>query len=265
MGDWIQEVQRPKTLAIFFSSGDLGDVGRHAVVAALELPPTVVGKVLVLARNAREALLVSRWECGCPGGQHGNMEKDRRLQIIEIDVTREAITPFLEDVDAIITCLGNRQPFHDDVVAYTGTDHVVQSMLAMQVHRICMLSSVGLGDDWPPLHWHHYGRILQGMFRTVCWRQFQDLSGAELAIRQNDHLLDFLVARAVVVEEDDVAPTGRWMLQFQKDDPPPDAYLAHLDCARFLVQEAVLPRLSRQAVVVGGVPTEEGAQDSGTS
>lgn len=222
------------------------------MLAALELPPSVIARVRVLAKNPRESCSSSAdWECGCP---NHSSENDSRVEWIPLDCTKDPIATHLYGVDAVITCLGNRQPFHDDIIAHAGTENIVSAMLSMRVSRICVLSSVGLGDDWPPLPWDAYGRILQGMFRTVCWPQFQDLSGAELCIRQKESAIDFLVARVVATEED-VAPTGRWRIQEKRSHPPPSAHVSHLDCARFLVKEAVLPSLSRRAVVIGGDPS----------
>jgi hypothetical protein len=107
------------------------------------------------------------------------------------------------------------------------------------------------------MEWSPEGPRLQGFFRTICWLQYQDLSGAELAISigaQTDEGFNFLIVRSVILGET-AKPVGGWYCQSAKHkDHPPCADFAKMDCARFMVQEAVDPSIRRRAVVVGGVP-----------
>jgi len=246
-----------KTLGIFFSTGDLGDVGRHAVAAALELPQHMVDQVRVFSRQT-ETLEETQWKCACR--QHHISDSDKkRLRIIKLDCTRDEIAPHLKGVDAVISCLGNRKPFHPDCIAKVGTERILEAMIAAKVDRIAMLSSVGIADDWPPMEWSREGNRLQAFFRTICWVQYQDLSGAELAVRkaeQQSSNLDFLIARPVLLPET-TAPAGSWYLQKNKYEDHPDVDLAKMDCARFMVQECIHCTISRKAVVVGDLPKEE--------
>jgi hypothetical protein len=245
----------PITLLIIYSSGDLGDVGRHAVAAALEFPPTVVRQVRALSTNI-EALAKRDWKCGCQE-QHSVTESDR-LQLIQDDCTTSNLDQYMEGVSAVISCLGNRRPFHDDCVATLGTQGIVQAVLRQEVApRFVVLSSVGIAEDWPPMEWSREGQRLQGFFRTICWMQYQDLSGAELAIQQGAQTnkeFDFLIVRSVILDETTI-PVGGWYIQVAKHkDHPPCLDLAKMDCARFMVEEAIFPSIRRRAVVVGGVP-----------
>jgi hypothetical protein len=251
----------PITLLIIYSSGDLGDVGRHAVAAALEFPPSVVRQVRALSTNI-EALAKSHWKCGCEG-QHSVTESDR-LQLIQADCTTTNLDQYMEGVSAVVSCLGNRRPFHDDCVAKLGTQGIVQAVLRQEVApRFVMLSSVGIAEDWPPMEWSREGQRLQGFFRTICWMQYQDLSGAELAIQQGAHAneeFNFLIVRSVILDET-TKPVGGWYVQVAKHkDHPPCLDFAKMDCARFMVEEAVIPSIHRRAVVVGGVPAPVPAQ-----
>lgn len=157
-----------KVLAIFFSSGDLGDVGRHAVAAALERS---VSKIKVIASDANiDSLQKSNWKCGCAKGHTITPHDRTRLELIRSDFT-EDMSQYLEGVDAVVSCLGNRQPFHQDRVAHYGTEAICKAMLSQQISRIVMISSVGIGDDWPPLEWSIEGNLMQAFFRTICWQQ----------------------------------------------------------------------------------------------
>jgi hypothetical protein len=245
----------PITLLIIYSSGDLGDVGRHAIAAALEFPPTIVRQVRALSTNIK-ALEKRQWKCGCEE-QHSVTESDR-LQLIQADCTTVNLDQYMEGVSAVVSCLGNRRPFHDDCVAKLGTQGIVQAVLRQRVTpRFVMLSSVGIAEDWPPMEWCREGQRLQGFFRTICWMQYQDLSGAELAIQQGAQTnedFNFLIVRSVILDET-TRPVGGWYVQVAKHkDHPPCLDLAKMDCARFMVEEAITPSIRRRAVVLGGVP-----------
>jgi NAD(P)H-binding len=252
---------RPKCIGIIYSSGDIGDVGRHAVEVALEMPPHVVASIKVFSLHSSYSLLVeSDWKCGCKnnhsfGSRLGCL---RRVQVIDVDCTKEDLVHHFSDVDAIISCLGNRQPFHADCIAKKGTERIVQAMIQVNVPRICMLSSVGISNDWPPMEWSREGDRLQAFFRTICWSQYQDLTGAELAVKiggmQNDQL-DFLIVRSVLLSESS-RPKHQWYVQNEKYNDHPFKTISKMDCARFVVEEAVWPSFHRRAVVVGGMPKQ---------
>jgi nucleoside-diphosphate-sugar epimerase len=248
---------RSKTLGVFFSSGDLGEVGMHVVAAALERASDEVNEIRVFS-NHITSLDDRKWNCGCRT-RHAFTERDRqRLKLICLDCTKDPLAIHLEGVDAVVSCLGNRKPFHPDCIAKAGTGRIVQAMMATDVRRLALLSSVGIAEDWPPMEWSREGGRLSGFFRTVCWTQYQDLSGAEQAVRLAEQLhadLDSLVVRTVLLGEHS-PPSGKWFVQHQKHGDHPDHHLAKMDCARFLVQEAVHGTLSRRAVVVGGVPKQ---------
>ena len=257
-------------MAIFFSTGDLGDVGRHVVEAALAMPVEVLGEIRVFSKNI-EKLNEANWSCGCPN-KHGLLCPDddipmhiqrQRLVLRKIDVCKDSLTPHLAGVDVIISCLGNRNPFNSDFAAKLGTANILKSMTSLPIQHILMLSSVGISEDWPPLEWSlDEGKRLQGHFRTIGWMQYQDLSAAEMLLtnflRESSNSLTnptrnirSLVVRAVLLNETD-KPTGEWCVQQRKHHDHPTSHLAKMDCARFLVQEAIQPTIIERAVVVGG-------------
>lgn len=130
-----------RVVGIFFSSGDLGDVGRHAVAAALEMPPTVVSDIRVFSRDIA-SMDQANWKCGC--GEHSISQEDRnRIQFLQIDCTKDDLVPALLDVDAIVSCLGSRQPFHSERIVREGTERLVQAAIRCKIARFVMISSVG--------------------------------------------------------------------------------------------------------------------------
>ena len=97
------------------------------------------------------------------------------------------------------------------------------------------------------------------LYKCVYFSQYQDLTGAELAVQLGsleNEKLDFLIARCVMLSESS-RPKNSWYIQNKKHLDYPAKYIAKLDCARFMVEEAVWPTLHRTAVVVGGVPNEK--------
>lgn len=153
-----------------------------------------------------------------------------------------------------------------------------------------MLSSVGIGNDWPPLEGLREGNLMQGLFRTICWEQYQDLSAAERALhrRWSTQQLDYVTARCVILP-DERQPTGayRAILHPQNHDSKQqqsgsdggaatvakggsygraghdyDQSIAKLDAALFLVQEALIPSLHRQVVILGGAPSPLSERDN---
>lgn len=250
-----------KKLAIFFSSGDLGDVGRHAVAAALEWEEVVLIKAF--AHDAQSMLLKKRWRCGCPSGhsvtqrgQDGRL--DEKILPFEMTFSVETIAEQLHDIDAVLICMGNRQIelLHPECISMIGAQSILQAAQVNGIRRVILLSSVGISEDWPPMEWSPEGRRLESLFRTVCWPQFQDLTGAERAIQtaaQENTDFDFLIVRTVLLI-DTVVPCGTWLLQMQKyESNHPSDCLAKMDCARFMVQEAIRPTIHNRAVTIGGL------------
>mmetsp|Transcript_17228 Transcript_17228/g.39956 ORF Transcript_17228/g.39956 Transcript_17228/m.39956 type:complete len:251 (+) Transcript_17228:1511-2263(+) len=240
-----------KTLLVLFSTGDLGDVGRHAVAAALEQSPAVVRKIRVLSRDP-STLKLKNWKCGCDSHRFSSVDT-KRLEIHPFDCTKDDMGPHLKEVDAVISCLGNRQAFHPDMVARTGTASVVLAMTQSNCKRLVLLSSVGIGNDWPPLSGSREGAFLAGFFRTIGWEQYEDLSGAERVLQTGTPAsqLDYLTVRVVLTPEK-LRPGGVYTVQHEGQMSTMYSNIAKMDAARFLVEEAVSPTLHRSVVLVGG-------------
>lgn len=146
-----------KVLCILYSSGGLGDVGRHATRAALDLGPEQVSKIKVLSTQPPEFLLKqARWNCGCNVDHAAEFtpEELQRMDILQVNFDEIAdLNAYLVDVDAVVSCLGNRQFFLGDRVASVGTRKLVDAMNFHEIKRGVFMSSMGIGDDWPPAEW----------------------------------------------------------------------------------------------------------------
>ena len=161
------------------------------------------------------------------------------------------LSPHFQGVTAVVSCLGNRQMFIGDRVAEQGTKVVVASMGANNVKRVVGMTSICIGDDVPGLEWHIAGKIMTALFRTVSRREAVDLRRAEIAYQDSD--LDYLLIRPVGLGED-VVPKNEWFIQKEKFKDTLGINMAKLDCARYMVEEALNPTKSRTAVVVGADP-----------
>lgn len=241
-------------IAVLFSKGGLGDVGRHAVLAAIERDD--VSKVKVISQRT-EMLEETKWKCGCANNHGFTEEQHKRMEIIPIkDNWKSDISQHFHGVDAVVSCLGTRQPFLGERYATVGSKAVVNAMKANGISRIVSISSMGLAEDYPSMEFHWAGNIMDGLFKTICRREANDLLGSEKNIKDESLNLDFLLVRPMGLAED-LAPSGEWFVQKQKHQDIVGTNIAKMDCGRFMVEEALNPTRHRTAVVVGGDPNKD--------
>lgn len=69
-----------------------------------------------------------------------------QLSTIQVDVLTSDLQPALQDVDAVIVCLGGAQ-LKDSSTRSQGTQRIVQAMIEHKVPRIVVVSSAGVGDS----------------------------------------------------------------------------------------------------------------------
>jgi NAD(P)H-binding len=252
-------------LVVLYGKGGLSDIGRHVVQAALEQSQVTNIKVLT---EYPEMLEESNWKCGCPE-PHSFSELDReRFQVVPIqswktamnnidnDNNDKSISACFEGATAVISCVGNRQPFIGGWNAHAASQVVVKAMNKAQVKRVVSISSAGVQDDWPPIESFKPGMyilsfmfVMPGMSRYA----YHDLTAMEQEYEKHSKDLDYLLVRPYGLGED-VRPMNKWWIQKKKFDDVIGINLAKLDCARFMVQEALYPTLHNQAVVIGGDP-----------
>ena len=250
-------------LVILYGIGGLSDVGRHAILAALERE---VPHIVVITEYP-ELLDVTNWECGCPGG-HTNPAKDHPdiVKVFPIENWKSPVAAnLLEEhfvgATAVISCLGHRQPGYVNklliqrgLVAHEGNVKVIEAMKKTGLSRAVVMSSMGVQEDWPPMEYHFAGRIMARMFNTNSKRAFQDLTQMELAYKEESNKdLDYLFVRPVGISEG-VKPCGEFFLQNEKGKDALGIDMAKLDVARFMVKEALEPTFHRRGVVIGAQP-----------
>ena len=246
-------------LVILYGIGGLSDVGRHAILAALEQP--TLDKITVITEYP-ELLDESNWECNCTGG-HTNPARDHpdKISMVKVDNWKDPV-PILaqhfEGATAVVSCLGHRQPgvkypqlISRGLIAKDGNTQVIKAMKASKVNRIVVCSSMGMGEN---IHWA--GKLMKIFFWTNTRKAYKDLRGMEQAYRDaasSPGDIDYLLIRPTGLGEE-VVPVGKAYAQDKKGVNVVGLELAKMDCARYMVQEALHPTRSG-GVVVGSEPT----------
>lgn len=261
-----------KTLAIFFSSGGLGDVGRHAILVALDDPRVASIKLFASSKNMK-TLDLPNWKCGCTAPHDWNeavTKSSKLFEKFELDLSNKndkdvgrILKEQLKDVDAIISCMGNRQPFWGDRVGAAATHHIKIAMEATNIKRIVAMTSMGLNEDHPCMEWRWEGKIMDFLFKTICRREKKDLVELEsLLTSSKPEVLDYLLVRPVGLGEE-VVPEGTYFVQKQKHTDVVGYNMAKMDCARLFVDQAVSSStgMHRTAVVVGSNPKSESIEE----
>ena len=275
-------------LVILYGIGGLSDVGRHAVRAALD--NSNVAKICVLTQHP-ELLELPNWKCSCPDPHTFTDEERKRFEVVPVkEWNDQGLTAHFKDATAVISCLGNRQPglFEPELkkgwVSHAGNKLVVEAVQEHNIKRVVVMSSVGVAEgesilqlisisyfpcsfdtkftqlipkiDWPCLEFFTMGRIILGALFVIpglARRAYKDLSKADELYRATDEAsIDYLLVRPVGLG-DEVVPVGTWQLQKKKYVDTVGMNMAKLDCARFMLQEALEPTLHRKAVVIGSV------------
>lgn len=250
-------------LAIFISAGGIPDCARHSILVALKEPRISHIKVFGSAANI-EGLKRPKWNCSCPDDHGATMETEEakaKITQVTLDVDEpsalDKITKELEGYDAVISGLGNRQPFLGDRVGKHGTRNVVAAMEKQKISRIVMMSSMGLNEDYPCMEWRFEGKIMDCLFATFSRRERNDLMGAEKAIRKSS--LNYLIVRPVGLG-DEVEPEGKYFVQKKKHEDVLGFNMAKLDAGQFLVDQVLDPTFEKTAVVLGADPARETAK-----
>ncbi len=254
-------------------TGGLSDVGRHAILAALENES--IDKITVVTEHP-EKLSEANWDCGCVGGHtnpFNDPENKSRLEMVKIDTwTKEQkdLAEHFSGATGVVSCLGHRQPgwkypelITRGLIAYVGNRQVIAAMSAAKLDRVVVITSFALKgrgtSEWP-----HWASTLMGCLQKTFMRKAgNDLARMEAAYVESP--LDYLLVRPVGISEDKV-PVGRYYLQQPGEKKSLDGAsgeiidgivggnMAKMDAARFMVDEAIRPTLHRTSRVVGSKP-----------
>ncbi len=133
-------------LAILYGKGGLGDVGRHAILAAFERND--VASVKVFSQHPES--LQENYKCGCLNPHNLTVEQRKRIDIIPVKHNwKDDLSAHFVGVTAVVSCLGTRQPFLGGRYATAGSKAVKKVMEAHDISRVVSITSMGLGEDYP--------------------------------------------------------------------------------------------------------------------
>jgi len=249
-----------RSLVILYGIGGLSDVGRHAILAALEKPE--VSKITVITEHP-EKLDEKNWDSyGEKTNPFNNPEFSPRLAMVKVEGSwkkpQDNLADHFQGADAVISCLGHRQPgiqnkelLKKGLVAFDGNKQVIRAMQEAKVDRAVVITSMGLrGDDGA---WKHFAAgILKAMFKTVARKARKDLEAMENLYVQSQ--LDYLFVRPVGISED-CKPAGKYFIQEPGNKKEVVcANMAKIDVARFMVDQAIDPTFHKTTKTVGGEP-----------
>jgi len=189
-----------KTVAVLYATkGGMGDVGKFVMTLARLEPSCTIRPIALSVENSRE---------GTDKGLHVDVT-DPALKtttedvlatmvdsIRKIDVASDSAEKEIGDaiagVDAVISCLGNREPSMERWCAL-GTRKVVNAMTAQNIQRLVCLSSMGIGTDF--LKTTPLTVLWAVLLRTLLRSARKDLYGLETVVRESG--LDFVLVRPV--------------------------------------------------------------------
>mmetsp|Transcript_6618 Transcript_6618/g.14413 ORF Transcript_6618/g.14413 Transcript_6618/m.14413 type:complete len:243 (+) Transcript_6618:150-878(+) len=232
----------PGKVAVVFADGGMGEVGKHVVGVALKQGLTV------------QAM-------GMPGSQVTDVASVTPVELVRQDLLSQKevhwakpmddteLAALFEGLQTVICCVGNRQPGMDRCAA-ASMRNIVQACKKSGVARLVCISSVGIGDSWPPMPWSWVGTIFK-VFLLCCIRSAcNDLNLMEDAVAHSG--LDYLIVRPTGLSPDK-QPEGQWKL-LKVGDPPGETVhyeVAKEDVAAFMLSEALRPTLHQTAVTIG--------------
>jgi hypothetical protein len=246
---------RFKKIVILYGYGGLSDVGRHAVIAALERTDVTTVKVLT---KHKDLLDQKNWDCSCPEPHSFTFQDKVRMNVVPVKSWDDKnIGKHFQGACAVVSCLGNRQPGTFDKLIKAGWDSaagnkaVIRAMKQHSVRRSVVISSVGIAEDWPPMEWHWDGHKMASQFRFFSKDAVQDLTHMEQEYHDSD--LDFLIVRPVNMDQS-IKPVTDYRVQEEKGKDKLGVQIAKLDVARYMIEEAVNPTRHREGIVVGSQP-----------
>ena len=156
-------------------------------------------------------------------------------------------------VDAVVVCVGNRQPKMPRWVS-PATRQITDAMAAAGgVRRLVQLSSMGIGDD----------RVSVGFVKVLWWAMLRtmlrsaraDLEQAEGIVRtaSDEWGCDYLLVRPMGLTPSK-EPCGKWALVEEQsaEKAKLGIEISKTDVAAFMLDQALQPTLSRTAVTIGG-------------
>ena len=242
-----------RRVAVLFSSvgSGMGDVGKFCVAQALKNPGIEL-KAVALSAPAEGSDAEITADVTYQEGKDRISEafSSSLLSLPRVDITsadaQAQIEREIEGCDAVVACLGNRQPSKKVRWLGSGAEVVVAAMKAKGVNRLVNLSSMGIGDDFQPMNF--WKAFWWAFLRAVIPSAHKDLIRMEEAVAGSG--LDYLLVRCMGLTPEE-PPRGTWDLLEARGQGRLGMASSKEDVAAFMLQEAASPQHSKASVTIG--------------
>eukprot|EP00283_Hemiselmis_rufescens_P002701 CAMPEP_0173431674 /NCGR_PEP_ID=MMETSP1357-20121228/9741_1 /TAXON_ID=77926 /ORGANISM="Hemiselmis rufescens, Strain PCC563" /LENGTH=254 /DNA_ID=CAMNT_0014396179 /DNA_START=232 /DNA_END=996 /DNA_ORIENTATION=- len=244
-----------RTIAVLFSSvgSGMGDVGKFCIAQGIANPSVRLKPVALSApatEGPDETITVDvKYQEGHDRAAAGLAALPRLPRVdITQDSAQAAIAAEIEGCDAVIACLGSRQPSKKTRWLASGATKVVGAMKEKGVNRLVNLSSMGIGDDFlPSSGWKNFWWFF---LRVVIPSAHKDLKMMEDTVAKSG--FDYLQIRAMGLTPE-CPPRGVDALTIldKKGDTNLDMMSSKEDLATYMLQEAMRPTRSNISVTAG--------------
>eukprot|EP00631_Chrysoreinhardia_giraudii_P002821 CAMPEP_0197424198 /NCGR_PEP_ID=MMETSP1170-20131217/25196_1 /TAXON_ID=54406 /ORGANISM="Sarcinochrysis sp, Strain CCMP770" /LENGTH=252 /DNA_ID=CAMNT_0042951673 /DNA_START=40 /DNA_END=798 /DNA_ORIENTATION=+ len=246
-----------KIAVLYGTRGGMGDVGKFVASQAWAKSPELAVNVAALSWAPKEGGGLG-FDKGYPDvtyeGGRAELEAAFEGKHVEaIDAAAEdavdRLRTVVEGCDAVVACLGNREPFMPRWVA-RGTETAVDACRAAKVPRLVVLNSFGIADESVLRQNETIPRIWRVLLATLLRRARTDLRQQATFLADSCDDLDVLVVKPAGLSPEK-APTRTWKVA-TPDDNAIDYAVAKSDVATFMLDEALHPTMHATAVTIGG-------------
>lgn len=259
-----------KTIAILYATkGGMGDVGKFAMtLGRLDSSFNVIPLALSMEDSSEGTDKGLEVDVQDPELKKKTQEILATMEdtILKIDISKDSaqdeIAQAIESADAVISCLGNRQP-QMERWSSIGTKKVIGAMKknkdsssSSSTTRLVSLSSFGIGTDF--LKISPISILWRIMLRTMLRSARKDLCGLETAVRESG--LDYCIVRPVGLTPEE-APRGFCDQLLSKEDNNNnnkkngggnlEILMSKSDAAAFMIKEALEPSIHGKEVTIG--------------
>ena len=240
-----------RTVAVLYASQNsgMGDVGKFVAWEAWNGATVKVAALSVggVTKGIDKAEIDVTYDDGAERLAGGLKE----VPITQIDVkaatAEQDIAAIVEGADAVVACLGSRQPFQDRWAA-KGTEMTMNAMEKMGVDRLVILNSFGIGDDFMPKTGFVFKYLWPFLLNTLLRTAKKDLQRQEALVHASS--LDYLLVKPVGLTPE-VPPAGKWKLLTAPNQGLLNLSVSKHDVASYMLSEALHPTLHRAIVSIG--------------
>lgn len=251
-----------RTVAVVFAAqGGMGDVGKFAIMHARSRAAELVVRPIALYAASEGAPPNFRADVKDVDSQSRLANGFEGLSVPTVDIEQvgatEKVCDALHGADAVISCVGNREPTSGLFAPAAwkparwcarGTQIVFAAMKTKGINRVVLLSSMGFGDD--PTRSTALGRFYRCLL--ISTRSFREVARDVRAMEEEVQRsgFDYLMLRPMGLDPEAVT-RHTWALIGKKEDGALEMTISKEDVAACMLQEALEPTIHRAARTIG--------------